>query len=269
MQARQNALRDTEISLNGGNVTPVVRVGATVRRAAGPWTPAVHALLRHLETRGFDGAPRALGYDELGREVLSFLAGEVGHFPPRAALWTDEMLVAVARLIRDYHDATVDFVPPAGAVWQLSYPDASRHEVICHNDLAPHNTVYGDAAPVALLDFDLAGPGPRAWDLAYAAYRFVPLERYDAGAVTRADLVREETQAQRLQVFCSAYGIAPREVLALLVPRLRQLCATLSENAVAGNAAYQRMVAEGHLDHYRREIARLCDVLPRLADSAM
>jgi hypothetical protein len=55
----------------------VVRVGDTVRRPAGPWTPAVHALLDHLHQVGFEGAPRALGVDERGREILTFVPGVV------------------------------------------------------------------------------------------------------------------------------------------------------------------------------------------------
>jgi hypothetical protein len=49
----------TEIPLDGGNMSSgVVRVGDTVRRPAGPWTPTVHALLGHLHAAGFRGAPR-------------------------------------------------------------------------------------------------------------------------------------------------------------------------------------------------------------------
>ena len=47
-------------------------MGDTVRRPAGPWTPAVHALLHHLEAAGFEAAPRALGLDSEGREVVSY-----------------------------------------------------------------------------------------------------------------------------------------------------------------------------------------------------
>ena len=65
-----------ETTFADGNVSAVVRVGNTVRRAPGPWTPAVHALLRHLERAGFLGAPRARGFDERGREVLTFVEGE-------------------------------------------------------------------------------------------------------------------------------------------------------------------------------------------------
>jgi len=35
--------------------------------------------------------------------------------------------------------------------------------------------VFRKGMPVALIDFDTAHPGPRIWDVAYAAYRFVPL----------------------------------------------------------------------------------------------
>ena len=83
----------------GGNTSTVVRVGDTVRRNAGPWTPAVHALLRHLERVGFTGSPRALGMDERGREVLSYLEGECGEYPLAPHWVTDEALVAVG------HDA--------------------------------------------------------------------------------------------------------------------------------------------------------------------
>ena len=43
-----------EVVLSGGNMTPVVRVGDTVRRAAGRWTPTIHALLRHVRAAGQD-----------------------------------------------------------------------------------------------------------------------------------------------------------------------------------------------------------------------
>ena len=79
-------MSEKEVSLAHGGVTPeVVRVGDTVRRTAGPHTPAVHALLRHLEAKGFRGAPRALGFDDRGREILSYVDGtpgsEVGWLP--------------------------------------------------------------------------------------------------------------------------------------------------------------------------------------------
>ena len=70
-----------EVVLSGGNMTPVVRVGDTVRRAAGPWTPTIHALLRHVRAAGFDAVPEPLGIDEKGREILSFVPGRVATYP--------------------------------------------------------------------------------------------------------------------------------------------------------------------------------------------
>src|SRR3954454_24031204 len=54
-----------------------VRTGDTVHRTSYAWSPAVLDLLQHVEREGFEGAPRALGFDDQGREVLAFIDGEV------------------------------------------------------------------------------------------------------------------------------------------------------------------------------------------------
>src|SRR5215212_6244167 len=168
-----------EIPLLGGNLNAPVRIGETVHRGTGPWSPAVHDLLRYLEARGWAGAPRLLGLDAQGREVLTFLPGEVGHYPLPLYMWRDGVLVAVARFLRDYHVVVAGYVPPPDAAWQVAYPDPARHELMCHNDFAPYNMIFVDEQPHGLIDWDVAGPGPRIWDLAYAAYRFVPLSWAD------------------------------------------------------------------------------------------
>jgi len=109
------AVGEPETRFQDGNISDVVRVGATVRRAPGAWTPAVHALLRHLEAAGFDGAPRTLGFDDRGREVLTFIEG-VTVPASLEGYRSDHVLVEAARLLRRYHDATATFVPPPGAV---------------------------------------------------------------------------------------------------------------------------------------------------------
>jgi hypothetical protein len=64
-----------------GQPSRVFRRGNTVLRPAGPWTPAVHALLRHLERAGFAGSPRVVGdgYDDQGREVLTYIGMVISH----------------------------------------------------------------------------------------------------------------------------------------------------------------------------------------------
>jgi hypothetical protein len=248
-------MEEQETPLVGGNITGAVRVGQTVHRVMGPWSSAVHDLLCYLEIRGFEEAPRFLGLDSQGREILTFIEGEVGHYPLQQYMWSDENLRSAVQLLRRYHDATVGYNAPAGARWQFEYLDHQRHEIICHNDVAPYNMVYKDGKPKALIDFDTAGPGPRIWDIAYAAYRFVPLSyTQEMQTLGLADPI---LQGQRLRLFCQTYGLvySYEEVLDTVVRRLEALCSLLIERA--NEPGYQKMIVAGHLDHYRREIASI------------
>jgi hypothetical protein len=242
-------------ALAGGVMTAVTRVGDTVRRATGPWTPAVHALLRHLRANGFRQAPEPLGIDQRGREVLTLLPGQVATYPLPAFAWSDDTLDAVARLLAAYHDATTGFVPPAGAVWR--WPAHQPVEVVCHNDFAPYNLLFQDGLPRGVVDFDTASPGPRVWDLAYAAYRFVPLTD---PANPDAPYPGRDQQARRLARMCDAYGtppIGPAEVLDTAVARLAELVAFVVDAATAGDPAQQLVVDRGDTVIYQRDVTYL------------
>lgn len=156
-----------------GNMTPVIRRGNEVRRARSPWWRASAAVLRHLERVGYTGAPRVLGYDG-ETERLSFVAGESA---PASldGLHEEKILVAVGEMIRDYHRAMRSFDMPDDLTWPVMIGAPKGDGTICHNDIAPWNTIFRGQEPVALIDWDLVAPGTRAWDLAYAAWRFVPL----------------------------------------------------------------------------------------------
>jgi hypothetical protein len=69
---------------SNGQPTATIRHGNTILRPAGSWTPTVHALLGHLEQVGFPGSPRVLGdgYDDQGREVLTWIEGQIVHPHP-------------------------------------------------------------------------------------------------------------------------------------------------------------------------------------------
>lgn len=102
-----------EVPLSGGDVTEgVVRIGDTVRRAIGFNAGLVHGLLGHLESVGFAGAPRFLGVDAAGREVLTFVEGEVAGRPRPAWVADERRLVSVARLVRACDDAAASCVLP-------------------------------------------------------------------------------------------------------------------------------------------------------------
>ncbi|HEY1180335.1 MAG TPA: aminoglycoside phosphotransferase family protein [Phytomonospora sp.] len=256
----------TEEQLAGGGVNEVARVGATVRRPTGPHTPTVHALLGHLAGEGYTGAPRAHGIDDQGREILDFMSGEVAHHPLPAHVTSDRGLTTAARLIRGLHDATATFTPPGDATWTL--PAREPAEIICHGDLAPYNCVYRDGEPVAFIDFDTAHPGPRVWDLAYAAYRFVPLTDPEGA---EGDAGTGE-QARRLRVFADAYGLpdTDRDALAgTVIARLDALVAHMHAEAARGNAAFASHIAEGHDTHYRADIDYVARVSARLTEAML
>ena len=194
-----------EERLEGGNVGGAVRAGDTVRRAAGPWTPAVHALLAHLADKGFTGAPRPLGFDEQGREVLTFLEGETtGSRRPRPAwVHAEDTLDQVARWMRAYHQAVADFVPPPGAVWRGG-GTWSPELIIAHNDAASYNAAWHEGKLTGFFDWDFAGPATPEWDLALAAFSWVPLHtRHWVAAEGFTDFA---ARPRRLDRFLRTYG---------------------------------------------------------------
>lgn len=241
--------------LAGGNMTAVVRVGDTVRRAAGPWTPTIHAFMRHLRASGFEQVPEPLGIDDRGREIISLLPGAPATYPLPDFAWSEVTLSAVARFLRAFHDASIGFVPSPGGCWQ--WPAHAPAEVICHNDFAPYNLMFEDGKLAGVIDLDLASPGPRVWDMAYTAYRFVPLTDPDN---PDAPFPGADAQLRRLAAFCSAYAdlsIKPRDVMESAAAKLRELVAFIEGQAAAGDAAQAAVLARGDVLIYRRDIAHI------------
>jgi Phosphotransferase enzyme family len=237
---------EPELPLPGGNVGGAARVGDTVRRAAGPWTAAVHHLLRHLQQTGFARAPRPLGIDEQGREVLTYLPGRTIGDSTRWPRWvyTDDALVQTARWMRDFHSAVADFRPPPGTVWRL--PGTWREGLIVgHNDVAPYNAAWTDDGLSGFFDWDFAGPVSAEWDLAYAAFSWVPL--HARHVVAQEGFTAFDDRPRRLQLFLDVYGwVGPMPSFVHTVQkRARALAALVRAQAAAGDPTFVRMVSSG------------------------
>jgi Phosphotransferase enzyme family len=196
-----------EAQLHGGTANRglVVRIGDTVRRPARPSTPAVRALLDHLESVGFEGAPRFLGIDAYGREMLSYLPGETVVPPYPAWSMTDVALGSVARLLRRYHQAVAGF-DPTPYIWIEPVPPAYVEGIVSHNDPNLDNVVFRDGEAVALIDFDLAGPGSVLWDVATAVRLWAPLR-------PEPDIAdaRRGRALTRMRLFADAYELSGRD----------------------------------------------------------
>lgn len=228
---------DHEVVLTGGNMSTVVRRGDVVHRSAGPWTPTIHRLLNHLGRHEIAWLPRPVGVDEHGREVLTYLPGTVPSYPMPPWVWTERVLADAAERLAQFHQASASF-DVTGAVWQI--PAREPVEVICLNDVAPYNMVFDQAHQLAgLIDIDTASPGPRVWDLAYLAYRLVPLTE---AADTGAGALSMATRRHRLRQLCRSYAgagdrvdIGARDVLRTAVDRLEDLAAFRARRAAAGS----------------------------------
>lgn len=243
---------DQEYALSGGNFdSGVVRVGSTVRRRSGPWTQSVHALLRYLADSGFESAPVPLGTDGQGREILSYIDGEAGHFPLEPYMRSDVSLISVGNLLRALHDLTEHFPLPPRAVWQQAAPDPGPVEVVCHNDWAPYNAIFRSQRLVGIIDWDFARPGSRLWDLALAALTWVPL--WNDGDDVQQGRTAAAERPRRLRLLCDAYGLRDRqEVLSAVHARVLSTSQWLEEGAARGDPVFRRLVDEGHADGYRR-----------------
>jgi phosphotransferase family enzyme len=234
-RAKRETLSD-DGPLAGGTANRgfVIRVGDTVRRPTAPCWPATHALLAHLSSVGFDGAPRVLMVNAT-TEVLTYIHGKAAVPPLPADTLTDAALVSIARLLRTYHRAVQSF-NPAGYRWPRSIPASFRTGLVSHNDVHPANLVFRDGRAIALIDFDLAGPGSAVWDLAAAARNWAPLQ--DDQDITDC---RQGRAIERFRTFldaCELTRAERRHVAEAVVANHDWTYAIVTEAAAAGHQGF-------------------------------
>ena len=130
-------------------------------------------------------------------------------------------------------------------------PAREPAEVICHNDFAPYNLIVDGDRLVGVIDFDMASPGSRLWDIAYLAYRLAPYAEDAEGF----DADRHGTRAERLADLISAYGMGytPDDVRQTAARRLDALAEFTKDRADETG----RSDLAGHAAMYRRDARRL------------
>ena len=233
-----------------------------MRRPVQGNSPLVHALLRHLEDVGFAGAPRFLGIDSAGREVLTYVEGEVAGRPRPAWIADEDRLISVGRLVRAYDDAAATFVVPPGAEPDPGLPDppgippapAYPPELIGHVDITPENVVFRGAQAVALIDFDLAKWATRADEMFSAMLWWAPLR--DPADVD--PLLRDVDAPRRCRLLADAYGMSETDrgrVVDIAIVRSRRSWYLMKQRAELLGGGWQRMWDEGAGDQIKRRLA--------------
>jgi hypothetical protein len=228
-----------------GNLGGAWRIGGTVHRATGPWTAAVHELLGFLGSR-LEHTPGVLGFDEQGREVLTFLPGRVVDID--TGLLTPGQIDSLVSWTRSFHEAVAGFRHPGP--WR--YPRVPQASLIGHNDIAPYNACFDGDDVAGVFDWDMAGPTTPLMELAFIAWNCVPLWR-DIG---------DEASAERIRRICSAYGsVRPAQVSDAVPRRIQLMLDWIPLGAAAGDAGLRRLMSQGEPERSR---AALHELIPRL-----
>ena len=239
---------EEEIRLPGGNVSGAVRVGDTVRRQTGPWTPAVHALLGYLDGR-IPRIPRVLGMDGRGREVLGYLPGQVVDIDTE--MLSAGQIVSLVSWTRSFHRAVTGFSHPGP--WR--YVPVAEPTLIGHNDIAPYNACFDGDTLTGVFDWDLAGPTTPLLELAFIAWNCVPLW---------ADMGCEQA-ASRLGLIASAYGeVSARQILRAVPNRIQLMLDWIPAAAAAGDEGMARLMSAGEPGRSAASLAGLITRIPAI-----
>lgn len=200
-----------------------IRVGDTMRRPPGPGFEACNALLVHLESVGFERAPRFLGIDDEGRSIVEYVPGDA--VPNPSWQHDDEAnarrLGEIAAALHELHQATADFVAPDDAAPYRSLPLAGS--VWTHADCGYPNLVYRDDAFVAFIDWEFAAPGDPLHDPASLLAASIRGPRRDVTGDDHDRRVRaEDLAAKRI---LAGYGLDESSL-----PALRSAAAAVADD---------------------------------------
>ena len=173
-------------------------------------------------------------------------------------MWSNDVLKEIAKMLRLYHDAVSDF--PSLNEWIPMDNTPNNIEVLCHNDFAIYNIIFNHKKPVGIIDFDVVAPGPRLWDIAYTLYTCIPLSRHyhtETGEAVQYNPTRDAQRIkQKVELFFETYGIEGMKdgYLEMVLLRLEGLCKYMIRKADEGDMAFQKMIDEGHYEHYQNDI---------------
>ena len=236
-----------------GAVGGVVRVGRTVHRPTGPWTPAVHELLTYLHDNGLHGVPALHGLDDEGREVLEHVEGR--GVPVDREIVLDTVLEEAVAWLRDFHDIVEGFRPDGPRTWRGGEAVLGADQIICHHDPGAYNWIIQSGHFVAMIDWDMAGPGRPIDDLAFLAWTAIPLYR----ELPAADVAR------RLDLLVDAYGEwGPMTVLDAVVERMTTATDRIEAGQARGDQGLLNLAAVGEPQRTRDRVAAFRARIPEI-----
>lgn len=206
----------------------------------------MHDYLHWLESEGLGGIPHVSGLDEDGREIVSYVEGR--GVPVDDEVVLDEVLVEAVTWLREFHDIADDYAP-GPRIWRQSGDvpvDLEPGQIICHNDPGAYNWIIQSGHFVAMIDWDLAGPGDPIDDLAFLCWTGIPLYRpiQDAEVIRRLDLVVD-----------TYGGPGPMTLLKAVVTRMTTATERIAAGIEKGDPGMLNLAGRGEPQRTRDRVA--------------
>ena len=236
---------ESEIPISGGRLNRgrLFRHGDFVLR---PADEDVEVELVIIEVgKVFHGAPKTFGRDSNGRLKLEWIEGESGEAIEEDEEQSRTRLLSVGTLLRDLHDSTETAVAEKVSIFRESLDPSGIHEVICHGDAGPGNILFRNGTAFALIDWEMASPGRRSWDLATALRYWAPF-RSPANKKPGELLLNPWRRAEWILDGYHASGELRLETVSLLpLNQKTQAEYVIRRIKARGEAVYDEWVAKG------------------------
>lgn len=162
---------------------------------------------------------------------MAFIEGEFVHPGP----WTLDGAFAVGRLLKDLHEATASFSSESDMGWPPWFGrdigDGSP-KIISHCDVAPWNIVAKDGLPVALIDWEYAGPVEPLVELAQACWLNATLHSDDIAE--REGLGTLADRARLLRAIVDGYELPSEQRIGLIDRIIQFVVCDTAEQADEG-----------------------------------
>jgi aminoglycoside phosphotransferase len=227
--------------------------GRVVHRPTGPWTSAVHELLRYLRQAGLAGVPDVVGIDSDGAEMLTFLPGR--SLAPDDEEPSDALLESAAGWLRRFHDAVAGFRPDGPRVWRQTAADLAPGQIVCHNDPGTYNWIVDGDAFVGLVDWDQAGPGHPLDDVAFLCWTGVPLFRE----------IQATDAARRVALVARAYGgVDTSALLDAAADRMTRASDRIAQGIERGDPGMLSLQQNGEPARTRARVEAFLERLPAI-----
>lgn len=236
---------DSEIPISGGRLNRgrLVRLGDYVLRPADE-DPAIEQLIIEVG-KVFTGIPKTFGRDSDGRLKLEWIEGESAEAFDEDEERSRTRLLSVGALLRELHDSTASIASGIAATLRGSLDPSGVREVVCHGDAGPGNIVFRKGSAFALIDWEMATPGRRSWDLTTALRFWAPF-RNPANKKPAELLLNPMQRAEWILDGYSASDELRSETVRLLLTNQRiQVEYVIGRIKARGEAVYEEWVAKG------------------------